>query len=44
MDRASQGVEIGFKVDSNKLLPVKENEYIKAKLFDSYSFATEKGC
>ena len=44
MDGASWGVEIGFKVDSNKLLLVKENEYNKAKLFDGYSFITENGC
>ena len=43
MDRTFWGVEIGFKLNPNKLLPVKENEYNKAKLFDGCSFTTKNG-
>ena len=41
MSNLSRGKEIGFIVDTNELLPVKQQDFYVAKLFQDYSFATE---
>ena len=43
MSNLSWGKWIGFVVGSSELLPVKQQDFCEAKLFQEYSFVTEDG-